>query len=213
MNSSKYISDKNEKVQLIIKASQMRFGLYGLEKTSMREIANDLKLSKASLYYYFPDKESLYKAVVEKEQGEFLSRISERISSFNEPEQLLLEYTEARLSYFRTLLNLSRLRLEAFSDLKPAFRQTIQAFKEKEKEIIKMIIEKGVRSGIFFIENTDQTADLFLDLLRALRVNLVNEKKTLVIDKEEFDLLREKTISLAIIFIKGLKFNSKKHIE
>ena len=61
----------NNKTDLIIEAAQKRFGLYGVEKTSMREIANDLKLSKASLYYYFPDKESLYKAVVEKEQKEF----------------------------------------------------------------------------------------------------------------------------------------------
>ena len=91
----------------------------------MREIAEDLKLSKASLYYYFPDKESLYKAVVEKEQAEFISSISERISSIHEPEQLLLEYVNARLTYFRTLLNLSRLRLESYSGLKPSFRETI----------------------------------------------------------------------------------------
>jgi AcrR family transcriptional regulator len=211
MNYTRYISEKNEKVQLIIEASQRRFGLFGLEKTSMREIADDLKLSKASLYYYFPDKESLYKAVVEKEQHEFLSSISERISSLNEPDQLLLEYANARLSYFRTLLNLSRLRLEAYSDLKPTFRETIIRFKEKEKEIIKRIIEKGVAGGIFFIDNTDQTADLFLDLLRGLRITLVNEKKTLVIEEQEFEVLREKTISLSSIFIKGLKFNSLKY--
>ena len=51
MNTTKSGSEKNDKVQMIIEASQKRFGLYGIEKTSMREIANDLKLSKASLYY------------------------------------------------------------------------------------------------------------------------------------------------------------------
>jgi AcrR family transcriptional regulator len=211
MNNTKSPSEKSDKAQLIIEASQKRFGIFGLEKTSMQEIADDLNLSKASLYYYFPDKESLYKAVVEKEQGEFLSNISKRISSFNEPEQLLLEYANARLIYFRTLLNLSRLRLEAFSYLKPAFRETIQRFKEKEKEIIKRIIENGVHNGIFYIDDTDKTADLFLDLLKGLRVTLVNEKKTLIIEEEEFVQLHEKTISLASIFIKGLKFNSLKY--
>ena len=133
MNKTKSGSEKREKVQMIIEASQKRFGLYGIEKTSMREIADDLKLSKASLYYYFPDKESLYKAVVEKEQNEFIAKISERILSIQEPELLLREYAVTRLSYFRTLLNLSRLRLEAYSDLKPGFRETINLFKEKEK--------------------------------------------------------------------------------
>jgi AcrR family transcriptional regulator len=206
MNIIKSGSDKNDKVQMIIEASQKRFGLYGLEKTSMREIASDLKLSKASLYYYFPDKESLYKAVVEKEQNEFIANISERILSIQEPEQLLLEYSGIRLSYFRTLLNLSRLRLEAYTGLKPGFRDTIQIFKEKEKEIIKRIFEKGISTGIFYIENTDQTASLFLDLLKGIRITLVNEKETLFIEQEEYDLLLEKTIAFTNIFIKGLKY-------
>jgi len=143
MSNIKSGSDKSDKVKLIIEASQRRFGLYGIEKTSMREIADDLKLSKASLYYYFPDKESLYSAVVRKEQAEFLDKISEKILSFHEPEQLLLEYANARLSYFRILLNLSRLRFEDYSDLRPAFRETILLFKEKEKEIIIKILRKA----------------------------------------------------------------------
>ena len=206
MNTAKSGSEKANKVELIIEASQKRFGLFGIEKTSMREIANDLKLSKASLYYYFPDKESLYKAVVEKEQIEFISKISERIFSIQEPEQLLLEYANTRLSYFRTLLNLSRLRLEAYSELKPGFRKTIKDFKEKEKEILKRIFEKGISSGIFFIDDTDQTASLFLDLLKGLRTTLVNEKKTLFIEQEEYDLLLQKTIASTNIFIKSLKY-------
>jgi len=206
MNSTNSNGEKTDKVQMIIEASQKRFGLFGIEKTSMREIADDLNLSKASLYYYFPDKESLYKAVVEKEQAEFLSIITNRIFNFHEPEQLLLEYANARLSYFRTLLNLSRIRLEAFSDLKPTFRETIAVFKEKEKEIIKMIFDKGIESGIFFIPDTDQTASIFLDLLRGLRVTVVNEKSTLVIEQEEYELLLEKTLAFTKIFIKGLKF-------
>jgi AcrR family transcriptional regulator len=205
MNIATQGSEKSDKVQIIIEASQKRFGLYGVEKTSMREIADDLKLSKASLYYYFPDKASLYKAVVEKEQMEFIDKITGRILSIEEPEQLLLEYCISRLSYFRTLLNLSRLRMEAYSDLKPGFRETIQIFKEKEKEIIKKIFEKGIVGGIFYIKDTEQTASLFLDLLKGLRITVVNEKETLIIEQEEYDLLLEKTIAFTNLFIKGLK--------
>ncbi|HEY4784669.1 MAG TPA: helix-turn-helix domain-containing protein, partial [Bacteroidales bacterium] len=51
-----------EKLEVILKAAQKRFGLYGLEKTTMKEIASDMGMSKAALYYYFPDKEGLFKA-------------------------------------------------------------------------------------------------------------------------------------------------------
>jgi len=197
--------DKGNKEQLIIEVAQKRFGLYGIEKTSMREIADDIKLSKASLYYYFPDKESLYKAVVEKEQTEFLARISEKMLNIQESGQLLREYAVSRLSYFRTLSNLSRLRLEAYSDLKPIFRESINLFKEKEKEIIIRICEKGISEGIFSIMDTDKTASLFLDLLKGLRISVVNNKKTLIIENEEYDRLLEKTISFTDIFVNGLK--------
>jgi AcrR family transcriptional regulator len=205
MRTVKSFSDKNDMQNIIIEVSQKRFGLYGVDKTSMREIADDLKMSKASLYYYFSDKESIYKAVLEKEQTEFISRISERISSISEPDQLLLEYIEARLSYFSTLLNLSRLRLEVYSGLKHNLSDTIQEFKKKEKEIIIKIFESGIKRGIYFIDDTDRTASLFLDLCKGLRGSLIYEKKTLFLEKDEYDLLYEKTIAFTKIFIKGLK--------
>jgi len=196
--------DKSNKEQLIIETAQKRFGLYGVEKTSMQEIADDLMLSKASLYYYFPDKENLYKAVVEKEQNEFITRLTERMLSIKEPDLLLREYVNTRLSYFRSLLNISRLRLEAYSDLKPVFRETMILFKEKEKEIIIKIFNDGIRKGIFFIEETDKTASLFLDLLKGLRISVVNDKKTLFIEQEEYDKLLHNTVAFTEIFIKGL---------
>ena len=201
----------NDKLNLIIEAAQKRFGLFGVEKTSMREIADDLNLSKASLYYYFPDKENLYKAVVQKEQEEFTFKISEIIISIKEPDQVLREYSVARLSYFRTLLNLSRLRLEAYSDLKPLIRETISKFKEKEKEIIIKIFNKGIKMGVFSIEDTDRTASLFLELLRGLRISVVNNKKTLFIEQEEYDSLLDKTIEFTEIFIKGLRSDNSEN--
>jgi AcrR family transcriptional regulator len=206
MKNSERGSDKSNKVAIITEAAQKRFGLYGIEKTSMQEIADDLRASKASLYYYFPDKESLYIAVVEKEQAEFIAAIAENFLTIHQPEKLLREYAVARLSYFRTLLNLSRLRLETYSDLKPVLRETIEAFKEKEKEIIKNIFDKGIGMGIFSIDDTDQTASLFLDLLKGIRISVVNDKKLLFIDQAEYDRLLGNTNAFTEIFINGLKY-------
>jgi AcrR family transcriptional regulator len=208
MDKQEMLFEKGAKVKLIIEAAQKRFGLFGIEKTSMREIADDLNVSKASLYYYFPDKESIYIAVVEKEQAEFLERIVERTDKIKEADKLLLEYSVARLSYFRTLLNLSRLRSEVYSNLPPLLKETISNFREREMKIIVRIIEKGIRDGIFFTENAEHAATLFLDLLKGLRISILNDKKSLIIDEQEFDKLMEKTNSLTEIYIRGLKFRS-----
>ena len=200
-------SEKGNKEQLILEAAQKRFGLYGIEKTSMREIADDLKLSKASLYYYFPDKESLYRAVIEKEQGEFIERIRERMQRTGSADRLLMEYANARLSYFRTLLNLSRLRLQFYSDLKPVLKDTIHNFREKEKEIIVLIIEKGIGDGIFFHKDAGEAALLYLDMLRGLRMTILNDRISLILEQQEYDRFLERTNAITEIFIRGLKFN------
>jgi AcrR family transcriptional regulator len=46
---------EDSKVTSIIEAARKRFSHYGLTKTTMNEIAADIGMSKASLYYYFPD--------------------------------------------------------------------------------------------------------------------------------------------------------------
>ena len=198
------LEQREDKVDAIIAAAQKRFAVFGAEKTSMREIADDLHMSKASLYYYFPDKESLYLAVLEKEQAEFIHEMSEIIRNISEPDRMLKEYAVRRLGYFSRLLNLSRLRLEAYSDLKPALRDTTRSFKEKETELVKEIFKAGIDKGIFAIEDISQTAILFLDLLKGLRASLISGRKMLVIDQSEFNTLLEKTRTFTDIFIKGI---------
>ncbi|WP_262496286.1 TetR/AcrR family transcriptional regulator [Daejeonella oryzae] len=40
-----------------------RFCHFGISKTSMAEIAEDLSMSKTAMYYYFPDKQNIILAV------------------------------------------------------------------------------------------------------------------------------------------------------
>jgi AcrR family transcriptional regulator len=198
-------SDRNNKLHLIIEAAQKRFGLYGVEKTSMREIADDIKLSKAALYYYFPDKENLYKSVLKKELDEFLVKISESVLKSGDPESLLREYAIARIFYFRKLINISRIRLESYSDLKPVLRETINNFREKEKEKVAEILQKGISDGIFDQVDTEKNALLFLDLLKCLRVSSINEKNSLFIGEDEYEQLCEKTNAFTELFIRGIR--------
>jgi TetR/AcrR family transcriptional regulator len=199
------VSKNSFKVKQIIDVAQELFGLYGLEKVSMQEIADELNFSKASIYYYFPDKESLYEAVLEKEHNEFILRISEIIREINDPAIMLKDYARLRLEYFNRLLNLSRLRLEIYSEMKPGFRDSLKIFKEKEKELVKEILNKGLSSGLFAIEDTGKTASLFLDLLKGLRVTVISGRRTLTIEQSEYDRLLENTKAFTDIFIKGLK--------
>lgn len=195
------------KIKHMIDVAQCLFGIHGFEKVSMNDIADELNMSKASLYYYFPDKENLCKAVLEREKTQFITEVSELVSSIKDADKMLKEYSLVRISYFNRFLNLSRLRQETYSTLRPVFREVLTIFKEKEKEMIVKILKKGLSEGIFFIDNPDETASLYLDLLKGLGVNIINTKMTMTMEQEEYDLLVRKTALFTEIFIKGLKAN------
>jgi AcrR family transcriptional regulator len=199
-----------EKPEEIINAAQRRFGIYGLKKTSMREIAEDLHMSKASLYYYFPDKEHLYAEVVMKEQNEMLEILREKTKSIEDPAAILREYVNIRLSYFRAMLNLNQLRFEDIKQINPFIGELWNQFHQKEAEIIKQIFQAGMEKHLFMIDKVDETVNLFLDLLRGLRQQVITAKGQFFIDNQEYETLIYKTNAFIDLFIKALQYNPSK---
>ncbi len=201
-----YSEQKEDKSDLIISAAQKLFGLFGAEKTSMREIADDIHMSKASLYYYFPDKENLYKAVIEKEQTEFLETLEKDIRDNPDPAECLRHYALNRLSYFKYLVNLGRIGPASISDFKPLIVDSFNIFREKEKKVVMQVLEKGKRNGQFNIDSTYETASLFLEILRGLRSIFFNNKKLTSINDEEYKELINRITAATDVFIKGLMY-------
>ncbi|NVO11939.1 MAG: TetR/AcrR family transcriptional regulator [Bacteroidales bacterium] len=206
MVAASHSNDNQEKTKLIIEAAQKRFGVYGLMKTTMREIATDLNMSKGLLYYYFPDKEHLYKAVVEKEQNEFLEILKDKIEKNPDPEENLKEYVNLRMSYFKSLLNLNRLSFDSSEEIKSIMSDVWIEFRNKEIAIIKKVLKKGIDLESFNISKVDESAILFVDLLKGLRNMEINKKRIFFIDEIEYDLLSKKSNDFVEIFIKGLKY-------
>ncbi|MBI2420108.1 MAG: TetR/AcrR family transcriptional regulator [Ignavibacteriales bacterium] len=60
----------------ILKAAQKRFIRHGLFKTTIEEIARDMRVSKSSLYHYFKSKEEVYYRCIEMEIADFFGEIA-----------------------------------------------------------------------------------------------------------------------------------------
>ncbi|HNR41131.1 MAG TPA: TetR/AcrR family transcriptional regulator [Bacteroidales bacterium] len=197
---------KENKAEAIIAAAQKRFALFGIEKTPMREIARDLRISKAALYYYFPDKESLYKSVLTREHDEFLRILHTEIENSNDPVDNLRKFSQSRISYFRKLSNLGRLTLDSYDHLKPVIANLLEIFREEEKRTLVLILEKGIRQDLFRIDDTYKIATLFLDIIRGQIKLILSGKDLLMADDAEFTLLSEKVKDMSDVFIKGLLY-------
>lgn len=206
MNTAIHSSDNLEKINLILDAAQKRFGAFGLMKTTMQEIATDLSMSKGLLYYYFPDKEHLYKAVVEKEQNEFIKTFNKKVEKISNPEEMLKEYVNIRLSYFKSLVNLNRLSFDASLSVNNILGDIWVEFRKREIEIVAKILAQGVEDRVFNISNINETTSLFIDLLKGLRFIEIHRKKLFYIDEDEYKALAKKSKEFTEIFINGLKY-------
>ena len=51
-----FFMKNNEIQQQILKAAELRFNVYGYQKTAMAEVAGDCTMSAANLYRYFDNK-------------------------------------------------------------------------------------------------------------------------------------------------------------
>ena len=66
---------KDERQLQVMEASLKLFLHYGYQKVSLVDIARDLGVSRPTVYQAFPNKEEIFKALVEQRNEEALNRI------------------------------------------------------------------------------------------------------------------------------------------
>ena len=207
MNQEEPYKDVHGKIEVILQAAQRRLGLYGYEKTTMKEIADDISMSKASLYYYFTDKDAIFKAVIEKEQKEFSARIETKIAELDDPEEMVKVYIDQRMRYFREFMNLSKFRSTEPEQVKPLLKELFFRFRMEEQKLLVKILKIGKNSGLFHCENEELYADLFLNIVKGLRFSLIQQKPYIELAPEELEVLVKAFHDFTALFIRGLKYN------
>ena len=153
----------------IIDAARELFTIYGFTKTTMTDIAGRLNMSKASLYYYFKDKETIFNALRENELEQFSEEINKIISNSNDAKSKLLEYTKKEIKLLQKLLTLRNLVSDNSLETKPLSSSSLKDFNLKERNFVKDILQKGILLNEFKAFNIDEYTELYLVVLEGLR--------------------------------------------
>jgi TetR/AcrR family transcriptional regulator len=112
----------HDKERRILNAARKRFAYYGFSKVTMDEIAADVGLAKPSLYYYYPAKEHLFRAVISQEQKTFLQEVTLTVKKKCPASHKLREYAALRVRLFRELVNLSALSVQSWKEVSALFQ-------------------------------------------------------------------------------------------
>lgn len=194
------------KEKAIIEAAKERFAHFGFSKVTMEEIASDVDLGKASLYYYFPTKEDLFKAVISLEQNKLKENFEELLQRNTAASKKLQQYVDLRMKFFRDLINLGTLSVHSYFDTKSVIKEVFIDFEKIELELIDRIINEGKKLKEFNPELSEDTALIFLHILQGLRCRVLRWAKGPSLDIETNNNLQKEMSMVTEIFIRGIKY-------
>ncbi|RYZ24038.1 MAG: TetR/AcrR family transcriptional regulator [Chitinophagaceae bacterium] len=195
----------DQKREAMIGAALRRFSHFGVPKTTMSEIAADLSISKPLLYYYFPDKMSLYAAVLAHIIDEDSARQQPELDRETDPVRAMDRYLEFRtdfiLKYYQLL---EHLKSYTPQNMPESLVKVFEPLRRRELDRIAGIMEKGQATGLFKIENARKTAELFFDFLDGFRFAFLAQQQQLFPDKKQFASILRKEKEFSHIFMNGL---------
>ncbi|PST84383.1 TetR/AcrR family transcriptional regulator [Pedobacter yulinensis] len=202
------VTDK--KREQIIDGAIRRFIHFGINKTTMNEIAEDLSVSKPSLYYYFPDKSSLVVGVVERIFSDYFEMMSGEFKKEGAITDALGRLVEVRNNFFQKyyMLHLSQGVADTQINLE-AIKPKMEKMRIKERVLYEQVLEWGIAKGEIREINVKRVAELYIDSLNGITsLCIMHAGKDIFPTKKDFKAIVEKQKELSEIFINGITARS-----
>jgi len=135
---------------LILDAAERLFAERGFARTTIKEIGRAAGVNSALLYYYFADKDRLYRAVLQRLVGRLVARTTRRLEATGTPQARLQAFVEAQAEVLIANPNLPRLivRELAESDAVHAVEQ-IQHIAATSFRLLCDLVREGQQAGAF----------------------------------------------------------------
>ncbi len=138
-----------EKQAEILAAALKIFREKGYHAASMQDLADEVGLQKASLYYYVSSKEDLLKALYERFLGAFTEQLSAIVAEPLPPSDKLRRAIESQIVALTEQLELFHVYIREQHFLNNRLRTRIHAEAEQHAELFEAILSEGIQSGEF----------------------------------------------------------------
>lgn len=158
-----------------IEVARQLFARKGVENTTMNDIASASDKGRRTIYTYFKSKRDIFNAVVESETDQLLARLRVILASTCSPEEKLEEYIRARFEAMREIVSRNgSLRAGFFRDMRKVDKAR-KLISRKEVALLREILEEGIESGDFDIEDAYSTAVVITHAIYGLDVAYIRD--------------------------------------
>lgn len=160
----------------LVDCARELFARKGLEATTMNDIAVASGKGRRTLYTYFKNKEEIYEAVITSELERLSERMDELANTKLPPEDKVLALVYTHLTMMKeAVARNGSLRAEFFRNIWTVERVRKQLDVE-ERSVIRRVLEEGIVSGSFEIENVNLMADIIYYSIKGLEVPYIYDR-------------------------------------
>jgi AcrR family transcriptional regulator len=133
----------------ILDIAQKLFAQKGYEGCSVDLIADKAKVNKASIYYHFKDKASLYENVLEENLDRFLQRVIQAVAGEDSPEKKLEAFASSYAENFVSNRAMAPLMLRELASDGTHLTAKTRAALGHIIQVVDDILREGRDSGVF----------------------------------------------------------------
>lgn len=160
--------EKFERKTTILDVAQNLFAKFGLAKTTIEDIAKKARMGKASIYYYFKSKESIFQEVIAKE-GKFIQeKIRKAVNAEELPQDKMRVYFLTRMISLISLANYYSALRDEYLDHYVFIAKERQTHDVFEITMISNILQEGVQKDKFEIDDITLTSETIVAALKGI---------------------------------------------
>lgn len=154
----------------IIEAAVKRFSHFGFHKTTMNEIADDLRITKANLYYYYTDKSALIIDVITK--------IAKDV--YDLEDDIIMKYSGNLLETMAELLEMRATSMKKYYMLHINenldwikgidIHGVMDSFYQRDIQRLCLLFQKAKESNELKLENIPESAQSYAEIIKGLSI-------------------------------------------
>lgn len=182
------ISKDEEVKKVILEAAKRVFQKWGINKTTMEDIAHEAGKGKSTLYYYFKSKDEIFELLVKTELNIIINKGKDFISKFSSSKEKLKKYIATTLNEIKNTVSLYSLVKGEIKGDKEFIEKLYKYLDDEEELIIKGILKEGLDSKEFnFLKEKDliKAANVIVGVIRGLELYLFLDND----DNEKIDIV------------------------
>jgi AcrR family transcriptional regulator len=164
------MTKKEQTKDKIRKAAYLCVARYGFEKTTLDDIANEVNLNKASLYYYYKNKEDIFLDITTSATRAFFEVLrSGTLEIKGDVSNQIMYFLTERALYYLRMISEVHISEAALRQVEHLFYDQIKDVKNAELSFLTDLLDKAIQNDTLVTTDTARLSENLIAMSEAIK--------------------------------------------